>query len=303
VLSCRAAQAESRLSFAGLGDLLAPVDPETFAGLPGPQRRALEVALLRAEAEGAAPDPRTIGTAVLSLLTALGADAPVLLALDDLQWLDRPTARAVGFSLRRLEDRPVAVLATLRLGERGGPVALLSDVTADHVRRIRLGPLSLGALYEVVKQQLGQALTRPLLGGIEQASRGNPFYALEIARGLEGRGAPVPGEALPIPQDMRELVARRLRRLPQGARDELLKVSALAQPTVALADASELEPAVEAEIVRIDEDGGVEFYHPLFARAAGLARASPAPAPRAGGTPDRCGRARAAPGAGDGRPG
>lgn len=110
----------------------------------------------------------------------------------------------------------MAVLATLRLGERGGPVALLSDVTADHVRRIRLGPLSLGALYEVVKQQLGQALTRPLLGGIEQASRGNPFYALEIARGLEGRGAPVPGEALPIPQDMRELVARRLAVCPRA---------------------------------------------------------------------------------------
>ncbi len=267
VLSCRAAQAESRLSFAGLGDLLGPVESETLEALPGPQRRGLGIALLRTEAEGPAPEPRTIGTAVVSLLTTLSVGSPVLLALDDLQWLDRPTARALEFALRRLENRPVAVLATVRLGGTDSRVALISAETVGQVRRSRLGPLSLGALYEVVKEQLGQALTRPLLGRIGEASGGNPFYALEIARALKVQGPGASGEALPIPQDMRELVARRLRRLPQGTRDELLKASALAQPTVALADFSELEPAVEADIVRINEDGGVEFSHPLFAGA------------------------------------
>lgn len=267
VLPCRAAQAESRLSFAGLGDLLAPVEPETLATLPVPQRRGLEIALLRTEAAGVAADPRTIGTAVVSLLGTLSSASPVLLALDDLQWLDRPTARALEFALRRLEDRPVAVLATVRLGARPSGVALLSAGTVGHVRRIRLGPLGYGALYEILKEQLGHVLTRPLLGAIGRASRGNPFYALEIARALAAHGPLQSGEPLPIPQDVRELVARRLRRLPQATGDALLRVSALAQPTVALVDLSALEPAVQAGIVRIDDGGGIEFSHPLFAGA------------------------------------
>ena len=267
LLSSRAAQAESGLSFTGLSDLLAPVEPEMLATLPGPQRRGLEIALLRTEPAGGAPDPRAIGTAIVSLLRNLSAASPVLLALDDLQWLDRPTVRALEFALRRVEDCPLAVLATVRLGEKGSRVPLLSGVTLDRVRRVRLGALSLGALYEVVKDQLGQPLTRPLLGGIGRASGGNPFYALEIARALRAQGPLASGEALPIPEDMRELVARRLRCLPRGTCDELLTASALAKPTVALAGLSELEPAVDADIVRIDEDGGVEFSHPLFAGA------------------------------------
>ena len=102
-------------SFAGLGDVLAPLEPDAFDGLPAPQRRGLEIALLRAEAEERPPDPRTIGTALVSLLSGLTAEAPVLVAVDDVQWLDRPSARALEFAVRRLEDHPVIVLATLRV--------------------------------------------------------------------------------------------------------------------------------------------------------------------------------------------
>jgi DNA-binding SARP family transcriptional activator/DNA-binding CsgD family transcriptional regulator len=274
VLSCRAAPAETRLSFAGLTDLLTTVDTEAFNALPGPQRRALDVALLRAEAEGPAPDPRAIGTGVVSLVSALAADAPVLLALDDVQWLDRPTARALEFALRRLDPLPVAVLATLRVGGGDSPVALLAAAPADRVRRLRLGPLRLDALYEVLKEQLGRALTPPLLGRVERASHGNPFYALELARALDAEGLPSSGEALPVPEDMRELVAGRLRSLPQRTRDELLKASALAQPTVSLIDPAKLVPAIEAGVVSVRSKGRIEFVHPLFAGAvhAGASR-------------------------------
>src|SRR5258708_4218707 len=71
VLSCRAAPTEARLSFTALGDLLAPLEAEAFDSLPHPQRRALDAALLRAEAEGAAPNPRAIGTGIVSLLAEL----------------------------------------------------------------------------------------------------------------------------------------------------------------------------------------------------------------------------------------
>ena len=119
VLTCRTAPTEARLSFTALSDLLAPLEFAAFASLPDPQRRALDAALLRAQAEGAA-NPRAIGTAVVSLLSRLAASGPVLLAIDDLQWLDVPSARALEFALRRLDAQPIAVLATARLGERGG---------------------------------------------------------------------------------------------------------------------------------------------------------------------------------------
>jgi DNA-binding CsgD family transcriptional regulator len=267
VLSCRAAEAESRLSFAGLGDLLAPLAPDTFARLPGPQRRGLEIALLRVEAEGRAPDPRTIGTALVSLLSDLAAEAPAAVAVDDVQWLDRPSARALEFAVRRLEDHPVAVLATLRVDDASPAVGLLSALSPGRVRRTRLGPVGRGALYEIVRDSLGQALTRPLLERIWRASGGNPFYALEIARALEASPMPPTGAALPIPEDVRELVARRLRRLPARTRSELLTLSALGRPTIELVDEAALEPAVVAGVVSIRPDGRVEFSHPLFAGA------------------------------------
>ena len=273
-LSCRAAQAESRLSFAGLGDLLAPVEAPAFAALPAPQRRALEIALLRVEAGGSAPDPRAIATGMVSLISTLVADGPLLLALDDVQWLDRPTARALEFALRRVEMQPVAVLVTVRVDERERAAGVLSAVAGERVRSCTLGPLSLGALYELVSGQLEQAPTRPLLGSIARASGGNPFYALELVRALGTRKVGAANQPLPVPEDVRQLVARRLRRLPRRARDELLKASAVAQPTVSLLDHEALEPAIEAGLVRVGPDDGVEFDHPLFAGAlyAGASR-------------------------------
>src|SRR5258706_9831698 len=172
VLSCRAAPTEARLSFTALGDLLAPVEPAAFDSLPHPQRRALDAALLRAESEGAAPNPRAIGTGIVSLLSKLAASTPVLLAIDDLQWLDRPSARALEFALRRLEPHKIAVLATVRLGERTSGNGLLSTGLDGHIRSLRLGPLSLGALYRIVEDELGHGLPRPLLARIERATGG-----------------------------------------------------------------------------------------------------------------------------------
>jgi DNA-binding CsgD family transcriptional regulator len=267
VLSCRAASAEARLSFAALGDLLAPVEPAHFDALPDPQVRALSAALLRAETTGAAPDPRAIGTAVVSLLSALAASAPVLLAMDDVQWLDLPSARALEFALRRLEAQPIAVLASLRLGERAGRSGLLSVGFDERIRRVRLGPLSLGALHHIVEGEIGHGLPRPLLVRIERATGGNPFYALEIARALAAEGSLAPGQGLPIPDDLHELVVERLRRLPRRTREALLRVSALAQPTISLVDAADLAPAEDAGVARVRSDGRIEFAHPLFAGA------------------------------------
>ncbi|MFL5887090.1 MAG: BTAD domain-containing putative transcriptional regulator [Thermoleophilaceae bacterium] len=271
VLPCRTAQAETRLSFAGLSDLLEPVEAEAFRPLPRPQRHALEVALLRADADEAGLDPRAIGTGLVSLLSGLAEREPVLVAVDDVQWLDRPTARALEFASRRLEPARVAMLLTRRPMEDGSATEPISDMPAD---RLRLGPLHTRALYKVLREPLRDALTPPLLASIEQASRGNPFYALEIARAVRAGGPPGAGEPLPVPDDLRELVRTRLRALPERTRDELLKASALAQPTAALVDAAALAPAVRGGIVSVDLEGRVAFSHPLFAGAI-QAAASP----------------------------
>jgi DNA-binding CsgD family transcriptional regulator len=266
VLSCRAAATEARLSFAALGDLLATVEPAAFDTLPDPQRLALDTALLRSESRGVAANPRAIGTGIVTLLRQLAVTAPILLAIDDLQWLDLPSARALEFALRRLESHPIAVLMTVRLGERGSGVELLSKRFAERVQSLRLGPLGLSALYHLVAAEIGRSLPRPLLIRIERACGGNPFYALEIARSL-GPDAGAAGNQLPVPDNLRELVVKRLQRLPQRTREALLKVSALAQPTIRFVDPADLAPAEEVGVVRVGANGRIELTHPLFGGA------------------------------------
>jgi predicted ATPase len=115
VLACVAGQAEARLSFAGLSDLLGGVTDADLAALPTPQREALEVALVRrAGTARRAPDPRTVAVALRTLLVDLARTRPVVVAVDDVQWLDAATARALAFAARRLDGQRVAIVATLR---------------------------------------------------------------------------------------------------------------------------------------------------------------------------------------------
>ena len=123
VLSHRSVEAEASLAFAGLSDLLEPVLEEVATELPPLRREALEVALLLAGPGDQPPDPRAIGLAFLDVLRLLAEHGPVLVALDDLQWLDSSSAVVVPLALRRLRDERVGLLATLRTGpEVGGPV-------------------------------------------------------------------------------------------------------------------------------------------------------------------------------------
>jgi DNA-binding CsgD family transcriptional regulator len=268
VLACRAAQAEARLSFTALADLLAPVEAAAFDALPEPQRRALDAALLRAApASGAEASPRAIGTGLVTLLSALARAGPVLVAMDDVQWLDGPSARALEFAIRRSEGRPIAVLATRRIAAepRGG--TLLARGSGPQICALSVGPLSLAALYKAIETQLGRKLPRPLLMKIERACGGNPFFALEIARALPSSGGATSTQELPIPADLAQLVAVRLRRVSRRTWEALFRASALARPTLDLVDAAALAPAEAAGLVLVHGDGRIDFVHPLFASA------------------------------------
>jgi AAA ATPase domain len=120
VLSCRVAESEARLSYAALGDLFDFELPD----LPAPQKRALDAALLRAEVEGAPPDQRAVSVASPGVLRALAAYGPVVVAIDDVQWLDVPSARVLAFVVCRLEDAPIRILVALRVGCGGDPLGL-----------------------------------------------------------------------------------------------------------------------------------------------------------------------------------
>jgi predicted ATPase len=280
-LSCRPAGAEVKLSFAALGDLLAGALQEALPALPGPQRRALEAALLLAEPEGEPPDQRAIGLGLLNVLRTLSLAGPVLVAVDDAHWLDQPSAAALGFALRRLATEPVGVLATVRLAGGEPPsVALDRWLPAE---RLRVGPLSLAAVHELLRTRLGASPSRPTLVRLHEAAGGSPFFALELGRALLEQGRePAPDEPLPVPAGLRALVRARLARLPASERQSLLAVAALSRPTVALAAAAagrgergwaDLERAARAGVIAYEGDR-VGFVHPLFASTV-YAEASP----------------------------
>jgi DNA-binding CsgD family transcriptional regulator len=264
VLAARASESEAKLAFAGLTDLLRDIGSDVLADLPPPQRSALEVALLRAEA-GRTPGRRLVGTGLHSVLAALAAAGPLLLAIDDAQWLDAPTSSAVDFALRRLDEQPVRLLVSVRAQTvLPGFVSALDD---GRLQRLELGPLSVAALQRIVADRLGVVFPRPTLVRLASASRGNAFFALEIARLLAARDAHAWTSApLPVPDDLRTLVEERIARLPRDTRTALLRTAALARATPELVDVAALAAAEEDGLVTVS-GGVVDFTHPLFASA------------------------------------
>lgn len=269
VLSCEPAKAESELALSGLADLLGPVPAGALAALPDPQRRALDVALLRAEPGGARVDQRTLGTAVRSLLAGLSAEGPLLLAIDDVQWLDRASASVLAFALRRVRTTPLAWLFARRLPE---PAPLAADglVPPESLIRHALGPLTLAALHHLLKDRLRQSVSRSTLVRIYETSGGNPLFALEIARELGPSPSPEVGARLPVPQAHRDLLASRIGKLPLAGREALLAAAALSRPSLELVErvssAESLAAAEETGLIRVD-GGRVAFAHPLYAAA------------------------------------
>lgn len=285
VRSCRCSESDSGWAFAGLGDLLAGLaDTDLAAALPAVQSEALSAALLLTEVADGAPGSRVLGVAVLGVLRELARTGPLLLAVDDIQWLDPGSRKVLSFALRRLADEPVRLIASVRTGLLADPVREAGSARpTDPSRaadlglpgeRIVVGPVDLAALQRILRTRLGRPPTRPTLTALHQATGGNPMMCLEMARALQRRGRePAAGEPLPVPADLRVLVTERLRGLSEGARQLLLLTAALAQPTVPVVAAAVGDPGdaerslnevLEAGLVELDGER-VRFTHPLIA--------------------------------------
>jgi DNA-binding CsgD family transcriptional regulator len=275
ILTCRAAEAEASLSFAGLSDLLGGVLDDVLPLLVAPRRRALEVALLLAESGEKGPDAHAIGLAVLDLLRALAARGPVLIALDDLQWLDPASSAVLQIALRRLRDEPVGLLATVRpTSSRGPALDLERSFPHERLTVLALEPLRAAALHHLLREVLGVELSRSELTRVHATCHGNPYFAIEVGREL-ARTPTTPGvrRALRVPDSLHELLGTRLAQLPLDGADVLLYVSALARPTIGLVAAARgaaagveetLAAAVAHGIIEVEEPR-IRFAHPLLA--------------------------------------
>jgi DNA-binding CsgD family transcriptional regulator len=265
VLSARPAEAEQGLVYTGLGDLLEGELQRVLPELQPPRRRALDIALLLEESSQDV-DPRAVAVAVRSALELLAVQAPVVLAIDDVQWLDPSSAAALAFALRRLRPEAVVLLLTRRLGEGLERSTLEEAVDTDRVKRLRVGPLSLGATHKLVRSRLGRTLGRPTLRRLHESSGGNPFFALELARALDQDVDPT--QPLPVPDTVEGLLVKRFAGLPAATRDALLLVAAAGHPSRSLlrssgVDDDAVEPALAANVVE-PIDGTIRFTHPLL---------------------------------------
>jgi DNA-binding CsgD family transcriptional regulator len=275
VLTCRAVEAEAALSFAGLSELFGEALVEVADSLLPPRRKALEVALLLAEPGDGPPEQLAIALAVHDLLGVLAQRGPVLVAIDDVQWLDPTSAGILEVALKRLGGDPVGLIVTVRRTKgRAIPLGLERSLPEARLGSLSVGPLSVGALHRMLGKRLGLELTRSELARLQDASGGNPYFALELGRELvRTQATAAAGRSLRVPESLREVLGGRLAQLPAEVADVLLEVSALARPTVELVAAAHgnlervreaISVAVGEEIVELD-DSRVRFAHPLLA--------------------------------------
>jgi len=258
VLIARPAEAERDLAYVGLSDLLEPVIDDVLSQLSSPRRRSLAVALLREDPPSGAIDPRGVGLATRDSLEVLARDGSLLIVIDDLQWFDESSTRALAFAMRRLVMGAVRVL----LAQRPGATSEVGN--AAHAERVSVGALSLGAMHRFLQGRLDTSIPRPAVLRIHEASGGNPFYALELARSLGSAGDLA--RPIALSDSLERLLAGRLRGLPASARDALLLVAAHGRPSTDQLPMVALEPAFAAHLL-VESGGAVRFAHPLLASA------------------------------------
>ncbi len=266
VLAARASEAELQLPFVALADLLEEVDLAAVPGISAPQRSALQVALFRAERQAQLSVPVAAG--FTAVLRALAAQERLLLAVDDVPWLDRASADALTFAARRLAGCDVRFL----LARRPGAATLLEGAfTPPGADSLELGPLSLGAVRALLSQRLDLSLPRRVLLRVFEATGGNPLFALELGRLLRERGTPEIGAELPIPDFVDDVFGPRVEGLPDPVWRALLAVAlspALNRlQLAAVVDPLAIDDAVRGGLLVLD-GSRVRVSHPLLAAAA-----------------------------------
>lgn len=267
VLAARASEVELQLPFVALGDLLEEVEVAGVAGVPEPQRRALEVAVFRME-PGETELSGPVAAGFTSVLRGLASRERILVAVDDVPWLDRASADALAFAARRLAGRQVRFLLARR---PGATTTLEAAFTPPGAESLEIGPLSLGAVRTLLSQRLEVTLPRRVLRRVFESTGGNPLFALEVGRLLRERGTPEIGAELPIPDFVDDVFGPRVERLSDSTRRALLAVAlspALSRlQLAAVVDPLAIDDAVRGGLLVLDGTR-IRVSHPLLAAAA-----------------------------------
>lgn len=268
VLRASVAEAEADLPYLALVDLFDGAPAPAFDALASHLRAALDGALLRGAPPTTPHDQLAVRLAVLEVLRLLSAERPVLVVLDDVQWVDQPSAGVLRFVARRLDGTAVRVLAAERVGDTG-PV--MRDLCPEPRTEILVPPLSEPSIADLLRDRFGQRLSRRDSQRVFAASGGNPLYAVELGRALRDRPAPVTlTDPLPVPGRLRGLLAARLGALPPAELAVLLLVAAAARPSGSLlarcgvSVSEDLPAAVAGGVVLTEPDGAIRFAHPLL---------------------------------------
>ena len=258
-LVARPAAPEIDLPYAGLGDLFDSVDARELGGLAHAPRVALETALARRR-PGGVIDKHALARGVLELLRQMAVESDLLVVVDDVQWLDRPTVAVLTFAVRRLEGVPLRLLAATRV-EEGTAELPFGLGQWKGVRRLEIGPMSATELGALVRRHLGVQMTRPQSEQLQAASGGNPMFALELVRSG--------GKAI---RNLPQALAERLLELEPSQRATLALAAAALRPTVALLSRSGIARAALTAVLRtgiVEVEGDrLRFVHPLLASAA-----------------------------------
>ena len=239
---------------------------------------------------------------LLNGLRALAAAQPLLIAIDDLQWLDSPSADALVFVARRLQGEPVRFLLARRPGRRS---ALEQAIERHSLQRLDVGPMSMGATRQLLSRRLGLTLSRALLRRIVDSTLGNPLFVLELGRSIVDHGLPPVGEDMPVPDSVEDVLGTRVAALPEAVSRLLLAVALSADLGIAELGAIEgpaaVEDALDGGLLVVDGER-VRASHPLLAGVAkkrSRAQRATGASPRTRGGGHRSGIARLAPGAGE----
>jgi DNA-binding CsgD family transcriptional regulator len=269
VLRARGVESEAELAFAGLHQLLRPLLGGVEA-LPAPQAAALRSAFALSDEPGGERFP--VSLAALSLLSEAAAERPVLCLVDDLPWLDQPSAEAVLFCARRVEAEAVVVLVTVR-DDPDGPVAI------DGVDDLRLGPLGADDARALLRADLAPEARDWVLA----TAAGNPLALVELPAALPPPGgAAALDPALTAPTTVEATYRARVDALPADVRALLLVAACedVGDRATVVAAADRLGAGPEAlagaevsGLLRLGRDR-LDLAHPL-ARSALLRGAGP----------------------------
>lgn len=262
----RPTEAEQHMPFTALVDLLAGLPEEWYNELPPPQRRAVRTALCLDEADEEI-DPRAVAAGLAGVVARSGYQRPIVILVDDAQWLDAASRTMIVAALRRIRNRRITMVAATRPTEEP-----IDRWLPGAVEVIDLQPLGREQMQRLLLAHLGEDRGPAVLRSVVERSGGNPLFAVQIARG----GASQDGR-------LDELISRQVMRLPFETRQVLLTASlavdrsldtiakALSLPPLEACE--RLDPARTAGLVRTQKV--VRFEHPLYAEAVIALAAEP----------------------------